>query len=310
MVAWWKIVFWARILSVLLFLVVSLKFNIYTLASFLLVLLCFYGLQRNRFSSSTDEDRKVPHFKHKSSQPTVPQVVVQRYEADIVKFALSYDPENSATLEHFDVIKRASQCIFAKQSVLWGAADYDPSLSLEENVLKCVPQLIRFLVVGAILHLDGFVFKLPGEEFGQNIHDFARGVYRVLKCLSSADPSGMRCMEQNIDRKEWHFVFNGEMIFVTTFAPCYPSSSSRYAHGAEHGFVLLQPMYSFSHHDIGEDTPTTNWENPKTFRDKIRVAFKANGRPYHIRDTVFYPTAHDIVKPLHEGEDIIEWWKN
>ena len=38
MMAWWKVVFWARILSVILFLVVSLKFNLYTLASFVLVL--------------------------------------------------------------------------------------------------------------------------------------------------------------------------------------------------------------------------------------------------------------------------------
>ena len=173
-----------------------------------------------------------------------------------------------------------------------------------------MPQLIKFLTIGSHQHLDGFVFELPGEDFGQNVQDFSKGVYRLLKCLSNVDPSGIRCMERNVDRKEWHFSFNGELIFVTTFAPCYPTASSRYAHGAEHCFVLLQPMYSFNHHNIGEDTPQTNWDSPKTLRDKIRVAFKENGRPYHIRETIFYPTAHDIVKPLQEGDEVIKWWKN
>ena len=70
-------------------------------------------------------------------------------------------------------------------------------------------------------------------------------------------------------------------------------------------------MYSFAIHDIGEDTPKTNWEHPVTIRDKIRVAYKENDRGYYIRDTIIYPAAHDIVKPLKEGtREIIEWWKD
>ena len=70
-------------------------------------------------------------------------------------------------------------------------------------------------------------------------------------------------------------------------------------------------MYSFAIHDIGEDTPHTNWENPVTVRDKIRVAFKENNCEYYIRDTIFYPAAHDIVKPLKEGVgELVEWWKD
>lgn len=69
-------------------------------------------------------------------------------------------------------------------------------------------------------------------------------------------------------------------------------------------------MYSFAIHDISSDTPHTNWECPVTQRDKIRVAYKANNRGYLIRDTVTYPAAHDIVKPLVEGAgDVVEWWK-
>lgn len=70
-------------------------------------------------------------------------------------------------------------------------------------------------------------------------------------------------------------------------------------------------MYSFAIHDIGKDTPHTNWECPVTVRDKIRVSYKENDRGYYIRDTIVYPAAHDIVKPLKEGTgEIIEWWKD
>ncbi len=68
-------------------------------------------------------------------------------------------------------------------------------------------------------------------------------------------------------------------------------------------------MYSFAIHDIGEDTPLTNWDEPKTVRDKIRCAYKENGRGYYIRDNVVYPAAHDIVKPLQEeAGHVVEWW--
>ena len=70
-------------------------------------------------------------------------------------------------------------------------------------------------------------------------------------------------------------------------------------------------MYSFAIHNISPDTPQTNWECPVTERDKIRVAYKANDRGYHIRDTIIYPPAHDLVKPLVEGPgNLVEWWKD
>ena len=171
---------------------------------------------------------------------------------------------------------------------------------------------IKFLTVGPTLHLDGFVFALPGDEYGQDVNQFGQGVRRVLKCISDHDPTGFHCMNKSyLSKVGWSFEFNGVPIFVTTFAPCYPTNHARFAFGAEQAFVLFQPMYSFAIHDIGEDTPHTNWKNPVTVRDKIRVAYKENNRSYYIRDTIYYPAAHDIVKPLTEGVgDLVEWWRD
>ena len=171
---------------------------------------------------------------------------------------------------------------------------------------------MKFLAVGPSLHLDGFVFELPGDEFGKDVHLFGQGVRRVLKHVSDHDLSGFHCMNKSyLSKIGWSFEFNGVPIFVTTFAPCYPDTHSRYSFGTDNAFILFQPMYSFAIHDIGKDTPHTNWECPVTVRDKIRVAYKENNREYFIRDTIVYPTAHDIVKPLKEGVgDLVEWWRD
>ena len=74
-------------------------------------------------------------------------------------------------------------------------------------------------------------------------------------------------------------------------------------------FVLLQPEYSFLHHDLPYDTPHTEWEAPRTIRDRIRVSFRDAGQEYVVPPTVRYPTAHHVVKQLRAGDPVVEWWK-
>ena len=91
-----------------------------------------------------------------------------------------------------------------------------------------MPALVKFFSVGPSLHLDGFVFELPGGEFGQDVHQFGGGVRRVLKCISNNDPAGFHCMNKSyISKVGWSFEFDSVPIFVTTFAPCYPENHSR-----------------------------------------------------------------------------------
>ena len=96
---------------------------------------------------------------------------------------------------------------------------------------------------------------------------------------------------------------------MTTFAPCYPSTNSRYSYKAEDCFILFQPELSFAVHNLPSDTPQTNWEYPRTVRDKIRCAFRDAKKPYQIRETVRYPICHDIIRPLKSDDEIINWWK-
>ncbi len=148
-------------------------------------------------------------------------------------------------------------------------------------------------------------------ELCSTIETFGESVKKVLKYLSDRDPDEYDCMNlPTIAGLGWCFEFSGVPIFVTTFSPCYPNNHSRFSFGSKTGFILLQPMYSFAIHDIGKDTPITNWDNPTTVRDVIRAAFRNNGRSYHIRDTIRYPMSHDIVKPMVEGPgNVFEWWR-
>ena len=73
-------------------------------------------------------------------------------------------------------------------------------LSTRDTLLSCsrsLPALIKFIAVGSVLHLDGFLFELPGEEFHRDVESFGEGVRRVLKCISDADPLGYHCMNKS-----------------------------------------------------------------------------------------------------------------
>ena len=142
-------------------------------------------------------------------------------------------------------------------------------------------------------------------------------VRQLLEALADMDPAaavwGENAMKKMgpIDHPNWRFRFAGEDFFLTTLSRVYPKSSSRYAFDANSDFVLFQPMTSFGRHGLKTDTPAsaTQWEKPKTMRDKARVAFRNNGCPYHIPEQLPYPVAEHVVKPLEDnGTNVVKWW--
>ena len=243
---------------------------------------------------------------------------------------LDYDPTakgKNATLEHFRPVQQGSFCPFAKTAKLWGGRAMDKNLSIEEKASSHAKALTAFAekVRGSYDHakdkdntnragqLDGFCIELDDPlALGQHPEDLGKSVYEMLTAISDLDPRREKIMRVSyIGSRGWRFRFNGMDFFVTTFAPCYPKSSSRYAFGTQRAFLLLQPEVSFARHNLPKDTPETEWEDPKTIRDKVRVAFQKAGQSYHIPQTVFYPAAEHIVKPLYDdGNAVVRWWKH
>ena len=112
------------------------------------------------------------------------------------------------------------------------------------------------------------------------------------------------------ERRSWVFEFNGVTFFITTFAPFYPDSNSRYSFKSPDCYILFQPELSFALHDLPNDTAHTNWDRPVTVRDKIRVAFRDAGRAYEPPMKVNEPMVYEIVKRVHPQDEIFKWWNS
>ena len=182
-----------------------------------------------------------------------------------------------------------------------GCLEYNETLSLEENVKKLIPSLLKFITLADEgERLDGYIIEIKGEKYCSNVSSFASTVKQTLEIIASHDPSGINIMKfKGISSSSWYFSFCNAPIFVTTFAPFYTSSHCRYMHSipelANTCYILLQPEISFLHNNVGEDTPHTNWENPQSIRDRIRCSFRKHQREYYIPPTNRSPIAEMIV---------------
>ena len=237
----------------------------------------------------------------------------------VMDLVCDYDPTICSAVINFRPVVRASRCLFAKAAVLWGSMDYSQcqrvdtsQLIVDQIVQKSVPMLLKFLERSDDENLDGFVFEIPDKEekFGSCVQTFASLVRRVLCTISDMDPAReFSARKRYVGDNAWYFTFANKPIFVTTFAPCYKSTHSRFTYGVKSCFILLQPEVSFLRHNLPFDTPQTNWQSPQTIRDRIRISFWNAGQEYYIPRSRVYPAAEHIVKPLiDDGQHVVKWW--
>ncbi|XP_019635158.1 PREDICTED: uncharacterized protein LOC109478113 [Branchiostoma belcheri] len=303
-----------RLLCGLYFVYTSFVWSAGSLLSLVLFAASIFLLRSPREEAMTSSLQKTrsPRQRSNHGDENIPRDTEQRYTRHILDL-VCYDAGSCSSLQNFTSVKEGTECVFARAARLWGSADWVDRLSLEENIRRSLPMFIKFCALQFHLGLDGFLFELPAKDFGNSPEDLGNGVRRLLKVLSDVDPAGVHCMDKSyVSKRGWCFEFDRCTFFVTTFAPCYPETHSRFNFNSENSFVLLQPEESFLRHDIGADTPHTDWENPRTARDQIRAAYRRAGRPYVIRDTVIYPPVHDIVKPLGGATapgDVVAWWE-
>jgi len=272
------------------------------------------GLEWLRYEMSKDKQK---------SPPPADRPVSANEEVKSELPVLDYDPTlkgNNFTLQRFQPIQKASCCPFAKAAVLWGGKSFPNPTSLKEQARVHAPALHEFVkqVRGerapepGYKRLDGFCIELDDEVArGDRPEDLGACVKDLLMGLSELDPAGEHVMRKSyIGARGWNFRFDRMDFFVTTFAPCYPTTSSRFAYGVGRAFVLLQPEISFDRHKLPDDTPHTQWDKPETIRDMARVNFRKAGQSYWIPPTVSYPMAEHIVKPLQDdGDTVVRWWQ-
>lgn len=220
------------------------------------------------------------------------------------RFSTLQDPVTSGALGRFEHIQNQTECIFARNSKIWGSPEWNDSLTLEQNVEFIIPSLLRFLRAARYEILDGFVFEAPSLVYGCSIPALATTTYRVLRTLCDRDPSGRRSLDEDLDDSRWYFSFAGERIFVITLAPCYPPTNSRYSFGSPSTFLLFQPQTSFEHVLNSERARNAN------ISSKIREKYANVGRKYDVESLgeAGSNEAYRFVKPLIVGQPFVRWW--
>ncbi|ELU13897.1 hypothetical protein CAPTEDRAFT_202541 [Capitella teleta] len=292
----------------ILFLYSALNVTVLSCFLFTLLLVAVLFTPKNSIEITAKEiDLSKNPLKRNPIHDVVPPEVMADAANAVMNFCV-HDAANSPVLLNFEPLKAQSQCLFARKAKLWGSRVWKNDRSLGENTFRNLATLVQFTVVAPSIGLQGFLFELP-ENFGSSLQIFSNAVLHVLSTISSYDPTGVNCMaDPNIETPKWVFQFNKVTFFVTSFAPFYPPSHPRHSFGCKFCYILLQPEFSFAQLDIPFDTPETQWDNPKSVRDRTRVAFRDAGRPYHVRDTVSYPMVHDVVRGMNDHE-VVRWWK-
>eukprot|EP00933_Yihiella_yeosuensis_P028706 TRINITY_DN22546_c0_g1_i1.p1 TRINITY_DN22546_c0_g1~~TRINITY_DN22546_c0_g1_i1.p1 ORF type:complete len:374 (+),score=55.34 TRINITY_DN22546_c0_g1_i1:43-1164(+) len=270
--------------------------------------------QADRVLSQQKVPLRVSWFSQRFCAGGETNVPMRSASTDETASLVKVDFSDSEAVQRFDDVRRRVQCVFAAKAKIWGNdwsdavcggcaedGDCSPEALLAANVALCIPRLLRFcLEVREGAALDGFVLEIRGLSYCSDLQHFTKTVRRVLGIISAADPSGADCLRRSyVSKRGWYFQFAREPLFVTTFAPCYPSSNPRYQFDQhpESCFILMQPEESFLRHDLPPDKPrsATNWEDPKDVRDRIRANFRKQGREYRIPETTAYPPAEFIV---------------
>ncbi|KAK3105295.1 hypothetical protein FSP39_021790, partial [Pinctada imbricata] len=298
--------------TVFIFSTFSVTINIYSVGSFLAFIVSVFLLRGNKQYKDDSKEKSEPTTRQilNSLYPLVDRNDLERKVDETVRNYVTYDATDTQSVRHFRQIQERTECIFAKRAKVWGNMDWNSDISLDDELSRCCATFLQFTIVCRQSKLDGFVFEIPTTNYAEDVQKFGNTVRRVLKTLSDHDPRQYHCMNKSyVGKTGWVFEFNKVTFFITTFASFYPESNSRYSFGCENSFILLQPELSFALHDLSPDTPETNFEHPVTERDRIRKCYRDAGRGYRIPKDIRQPMAWDIVKPVNECDDIVEWWK-
>ncbi|CAF3783557.1 unnamed protein product [Adineta steineri] len=269
--------------------------------------LCTLYLLEKRSSSSHANDK----VNLSTNDQNISKTVVDH--AKQILFEHHLNASQSSSFHEFHRIQNKSDCIFAKRARCWNAPHWLDNISIEDNCERLLPSFILFCAFVKETSIDGYVIEIPHNDLTITLEDFGQVFKQILRFLSDHDPAKRHCMSvspKRIGEKGWVFEFDRITFFLTTFTPHYPETHPRYAHGSKkYCHILFQPELSFLRHNLPDDTPETNWTQPITSRDKIRVAFREHGREYPIRPTIYYPPSHDMIRPLsNDLDDVIEWW--
>ncbi len=216
------------------------------------------------------------------------------------RYVSPFDPGTAPVLEKVIPIREATFCPFAKKSRLWGAPDYDPLISFEENLHRSIPSLRVFIRVAQREPLDGYVYGFPVNPSTHSIEEVKDKTARLIYFLSrTCNRKSEQIVREEISNdQKWRFSVYGEECFVNVFSPIYSATHSRFTYTVrDMMFIMLQPETSF--HILIKK------QDFQTQRDRIRASFESRLQGYSLDDS----EAHRFVLPIDENDGPIRWYE-
>ena len=214
-----------------------------------------------------------------------------------MQVSTSEPPTSSALRDFLD----RSPCPYAQRaSVLHCGSWPDP---------RPLPERIDGLRAG-LLELGGgdagalLVLEFKGADRLKTPREAAALVHALLCGLRARDPSCSSPLTHGIDSPDWDFLHGGEKLFVSLFAPFYPSVHSRCSGHDSIGFVLFQPERSFRRYGVSSQRPRREQLSRAVHRRFLR-----EGKDYDVRLNARTSKALRFVKPLRKGDPPVAWWQ-
>ena len=65
------------------------------------------------------------------------------------------------------------------------------------------PSFLMFTNFCENLKLDGYIIRLDGEKYGQDLEVFAKAFCEVIVRLAELDPAQRNCMDREVERSNW-----------------------------------------------------------------------------------------------------------
>ncbi|WP_328499703.1 YqcI/YcgG family protein [Streptomyces sp. NBC_00457] len=184
-----------------------------------------------------------------------------------------HNPRHAAAVKQFAPIANRTYCPFAVTANLWGAPEYDRSLSVAEHIRSSVGLLHHFTRAALRENLDGFIYSFPADGFCQDMNQLGGLLRTVIETLMQCDQAKSRSLqEEDFLKDKWRFSFDGEDYFVPVFAPLYGPGHNRFTYEVrDRIFILLQPNSSFHRRMGGKG---------REIRGQIRQRFRDGFQPY------------------------------
>lgn len=204
--------------------------------------------------------------------------------------------------ERFAKIAEKTFCPFARGAHIAYGPEWEVRRSFGVNMDSNAAALTQFRQLAEQEAFHGFVSEVYLPVALRSFEGI-RCLFAVfLQELSSRDPSGGSCMQEEIGRRGWQFEYCNLRLFGNVFAPCYEEWHPKYSYNQDYAFFFFQPEGAFDLCGISRDQ--------KAEKDAIRERFRRGGRPYNSDLIDQRIEALLYMSPLQIADPPVRWWED